>query len=395
VLKAGEPGFLLAVGGFNPRFTPPADFGTLRRIAIDISANPITRIHAEAYVAISSNTFQLGVHAALDIDAGVASVHGWADFDALVQWEPTFHFSVELGVGLELRVSGHSFAGISADLLVEGPGHWHVKGEASIHILFFTVHAKFDRSWGGGGDRVSSTSVDVSALVAQALSAPGALSAEAPKNGSIVTLRDVSRPGISLHPYGQATLRQQAVPIGIPVTRVGRDHAAGGSATVTLAPIAGAPGPEPTTGEFAAAQFIDLTDDQKLSRPSFENYQDGVAFGAGPGPLPPDCTATAAYETITIPELPPQRRAGLDPRLFGHALALGPVARSGLHVATLNDGPRQPVTLAPPGYRVVAAGTLAPASATVFPTSAAAHAFAAGLAGGPQVLVVGAHEMVA
>jgi hypothetical protein len=44
---------------------------------------------------------------------------------------------------------------------------------------------------------------------------------------------------------------------------------------------------------------------------------------------------------------------------------------------------------------VVAAGTLAPASATVFPTIAAAHAFAAGLAGGPQVLVVGAHEMVA
>jgi hypothetical protein len=103
-MRAGSQGFMLSAGGFNSRFTPPANMPTLRRIAIDISPNPITKIRAEAYLAITPNTFQIGLHASLDIDAGVASIHGWIGFDALVQWEPRFHFSISLESSLALRV---------------------------------------------------------------------------------------------------------------------------------------------------------------------------------------------------------------------------------------------------------------------------------------------------
>src|SRR5262249_26513044 len=68
-MRAGPAGFIMSVGGFNPRFTPPANVPSLRRVAIDISANPITKIRAEAYLAVTSNTFQAGLHAELDIDA--------------------------------------------------------------------------------------------------------------------------------------------------------------------------------------------------------------------------------------------------------------------------------------------------------------------------------------
>ena len=66
----------------------------------------MTKIQAEAYLAITSNTFQIGLHAALDIDAGPASVHGWLDFDALFAVGAALLLSIHLDIGLELRVGG-------------------------------------------------------------------------------------------------------------------------------------------------------------------------------------------------------------------------------------------------------------------------------------------------
>ncbi len=179
-MRAGQPGFILSVGGFNPRFTPPANMPSLRRVAIDISANPITKIKAEAYLAVTSNTFQIGVHASLDIDAGAASIRGWLDFDALIQWDPVVHFSIHMDIGLELRVGGRSIAGVSVDLLLEGPGPWHAKGDASLHLLFFTIHAGFEVTWGEAVAADPQVEIDASALAAQGLSAAGAWSAIAP-----------------------------------------------------------------------------------------------------------------------------------------------------------------------------------------------------------------------
>ncbi|MEJ0038075.1 MAG: DUF6603 domain-containing protein [Gammaproteobacteria bacterium] len=392
-MRAGPPGFMLSIGGFNPRFQPPADMPSLRRIAIDISANPITKIRAEAYLAITSNTFQVGLHASLDIDAGPASIHGWLDFDALVEWEPRFEFSIHMDIGLELRVSGESIAGVSVDLLLEGPNPWHAKGEASLHILFFTVHAGFEVTWGETHDAAPPPRVDAGARVAQALAEEGAWTAIAPDGDSWVTFRAVNRDDIGVHPYGTLSVRQQAVPIGIPITRIGRSAVVGDTATVSLAPIAGAPAAAPTTGQFAASQFNDLDDDQRMSRPSFESYQDGVSFGAVTTSLSAEQTSTASYETVFIPEMTRRKKTTLDPRLFAHALDFGSVARSGLHFATLHDGPDQRVAVSDATYRVVAADTLKAASAVAYGSSAAAYA-QAGKLEAQRVLVVAEHEMV-
>lgn len=393
MMRAGPQGFILSIGGFNPRFTPPADVPALKRIAIDISANPITRIHAEAYLAITSNTFQIGLHAALDIDAGVASVHGWLDFDAMIRWEPRFWFSVHLDAGLELRVGGESIAGVSVDLLLEGPGPWHAKGSASLHILFFTVHAGFEVTWGETDGTPQPPEIDASVRVAQALQEPGAWTAVAPEGDAWFTFRATGRDAIAVHPYGQLSVRQQAVPIGVPITRIGQSHVAGGTATVTLAPIAGAPAATPTMGQFAPGQFSDLTDDQKLSRPSFETCQDGISFGATTIDVSEECSVAASYETIMIPS-PTRIRGPLDLTLLMHGIEHGAVARAGLHFASLHDGPRQPVRVVPPNYRVVTADTLAAATPNVMTSVAEAAAVAASLSSKARVLVVGAHELV-
>lgn len=395
-MRAGPPGFLLSIGGFNPTFHPPTDVPKLHRIAIDISASQAVKIRAAAYLAVTSNTFQTGLHASLDIDAHVASIHGWLDFDALVQWEPKFYFSVHMAIGLELRVEGQTLAGVSVDLLLEGPGPWHAKGVASVSILFFTVHAHFETTWGEIAGASTPPQIDAAATVAEALTQDGAWSSVAPEGDSWITFRKIDRKHIGVHPYGRLAVRQQKAPIGIPITRIGKSYVAGGTTTISLSPVDGTPESKPTMGKFAAAQFIDLSDHDKLSRPSFESYQDGVSFGSSQVAISQETTETSSYETVFVPDTPRIRLRAtsfstLQSALLLHAFDVGSIARSGLHYATLNDGPRHAVGVRDPGYRVVAADTLAPALSQTFRSSAAAHAAAAAIADKP-VIVVGAHE---
>lgn len=393
VVRAGPRGFLLSAGGFHPQFTPPADMPTLRRIAVDISANPVTRIHAEAYLAVTSNTFQVGMRAGLDIDAGVASIRGELHFDALVQWEPHFYFSFELGILLELRVGGHSIAGVTVDLLLEGPGPWHARGRASLHLLFFTVHARFEVTWGEADAVSEAPRVDASLRVAQALGVASAWTSVAPDGDAWVTFRETDRPDLGVHPYGRLSVRQQAVPIGVPITRIGQSRVVGDQITVTLTPTAGSPSPSSTMGLFAPTQFSDLTDDQRLSRPSFERYQDGMIFGASQTIYSAECVSSATYETVYIPDPAPRKFALLHADLFLHALEFGSVARSGLHFAALNNGPEQRVRLADETFQVVIADRLVSAGAGTFTSMAAATA-AADLLTDRRLLVVSAHEAV-
>lgn len=49
------PVFLLAVGGFNPRFLPPPGFPRLDRVAVALATGDNPRLRLEAYLALTSN----------------------------------------------------------------------------------------------------------------------------------------------------------------------------------------------------------------------------------------------------------------------------------------------------------------------------------------------------
>ena len=85
------PGFVLAVGGLNPRFAPPAGLPKLDRIAIALCSGNNPRVTCEAYFAITSNTVQFGARAELHASAHGFSVDGDVGFDVLVQLIP-LHF---------------------------------------------------------------------------------------------------------------------------------------------------------------------------------------------------------------------------------------------------------------------------------------------------------------
>jgi hypothetical protein len=401
--RSGPGMFLFSVGGFHPAFPLPEGAPSLRRVGIDVSANPLVRIRLEGYVAFTANTFQMGARVQLDIEVGPFSVHGHLGFDALVQWEPKFRFSVQISVALELRFEGDCLAGIHADVLLEGPGPWHVKGRAGITIIFWEISVPFDVTWGEVEPAPPPPELDVGAEVSRALSETEAWRADLPAGSqSFVTLRPVERAGITAHPLGRLSVRQRVAPLGITVQRVGQARARGGPTTVTLGEpvVAGAAAASggAVSGLFPRAQFFDLTDDQKLSSPSFEPFQDGVALTAAdvlPGPA---VTSTPEYETILLGVEAPRVRVVLDRSVLAWAVESGAVARSNLHVAA-DD---QVLAVKVHAEQVRLADTATLAGTAVLPQAtgftAAVQALAAladrdpvGVAG---LQVVGAHEVV-
>ncbi|MET0333342.1 MAG: DUF6603 domain-containing protein, partial [Rhizobacter sp.] len=98
--------FVLAVGGLNPHFTPPAGFPRLQRAAIALSSGNNPRLLCEAYFAITANTVQFGARASLYASAIGFSVEGDIGFDVLLQLAP-LHFIAGYHAKLQLKRGSH------------------------------------------------------------------------------------------------------------------------------------------------------------------------------------------------------------------------------------------------------------------------------------------------
>jgi hypothetical protein len=125
-----EPSFALAIGGFNPQFQPPAGFPALRRVAVDIGRGGSPRVTCQAYLAITSNTLQVGARAELTA-GGHWNIHGWIGFDALFEFQP-FGFAADFSAGVALRQGTRKRASVTVHGTLKGPNPWYVKGRACI-----------------------------------------------------------------------------------------------------------------------------------------------------------------------------------------------------------------------------------------------------------------------
>jgi hypothetical protein len=124
-----------------------------------------------------------------------------------------------------------------------------------------------------------------------------------------VTLRTVPN---AVDPGGAAILRQTVVPLNRKITRFRAAKLEGPDRYgVTLVRINNSLQAEanPVTEYFAVAEFDDLTDTEKLSRPSFEHMDAGISVGAGVISTGSSIGAKLEYETIIL-DAPWQRRSG-------------------------------------------------------------------------------------
>lgn len=273
--------FVLSVGGFHPAFKEiPPDLRSMKRLGISLLSGDNPRLTVQTYFAITSNSVQSGARVELYAEACGFNIYGFLGYDLLIQFNP-FHFVAAIAAGLALREGTDVLFGISVSGELSGPQPWRVRGSASFTILFFDVSIDFDVTWGDDAPSQIEQGVDVMPLVKTALNDDRNWTATFPANThATVTLKQIQQApdSIVLHPFGVLAVSQKIVPLGVEINKFGNQKPSGATKfELTFVPG----GTTEVREEFAMANFLRLSDSEKISRKSFERLRSGLRFGTG------------------------------------------------------------------------------------------------------------------
>ncbi len=335
-----DANFVLSVGGFHPRFTPPPlPFPVPKRLALDIMNTAVCRIRVEGYFAVTSNTVQFGARAELRLGFDALGIFGHIAFDALFQFSP-FYFIIEISGSVELKVFGVGLFSIRLEFSLEGPTPWRAKGSGTLSILFFEISADFDITWGDRQD-TSLPPIAVMPLLADELNKSENWRAELPPgNNLLVSLRALPETsGLVLHPVGALIVSQRRVPLDLDIQKVGAQKAGDAKHFTVTVTTTGLGKRGDRKEQFAMAQFLDLSNDEKLSRKGYELQDGGVVLSAN-GPQSVSSRAVkriVRYEMIVFDSKYKKTRFRFfefSGALFRHFLRGNAAARSPLSQAT-------------------------------------------------------------
>lgn len=313
----GSPNFALAVGGLHPAFNPPRGFPKLERIAINLSSGDNPRLRCEAYFALTSNTVQFGARAELYAAAGGFSIHGQLGFDVLIQFDP-FSFLAEFHAHLQLKRGSTNLFKVKLEGSLAGPRPLHIKGKATFELLWWDVTIRVDKRLVEGARPPAPVPVDVLPRLKEALGDVANWTTQMPAEArQMVTLRALSAgpTGVLLHPLGSLRVKQNVVPLNLEISRFGQGPpAAERRFKITQVRV----GTDAQTGEpvkdfFAPGQYFEMGDDEKLTRPSFEQMTAGVGFGTEGVAITEEAddwveVGALAYETVIVARQGPEAR---------------------------------------------------------------------------------------
>jgi len=288
-LRAGwgsgpHQGFVLAVGGFNPHFAPPAGVPPLSRVAIALSSGNNPRLTCEAYFAITANTIQFGARAALYAEAYSFSISGDIGFDVLITRAP-LHFIADYHASVQLKYGSHNLFKVSVDGSLEGPRPLRVSGKATFEIFWCDFSVRFDKTLIDGDPPPPAPAVDVLAELNRALATAQSWSTQAPPNATHgVALRKLAAgTALVLDPLGRLAIRQDVVPLntGRDIDVFGGAPVAGAHRFALAATLNNVDLKDVTTlqAPFAPAQFFAMSDDDKIASPSFAQMDAGFVVG--------------------------------------------------------------------------------------------------------------------
>ena len=279
-----NPNFLFSLGGFNPHFnTNGLDVPQMHRCSVSIGDGDNPRISANNYFAVTSNSLQFGAKVEAYASAAGFSIHGYLGFDVLIIYSP-FSFEFDFSAGFDVSFEGTSLCGLHVDGLFSGPRPWHLHGDASINILFFSVSASLDLTWGDSTPAILPQKPVLPDLTA-ALQDPRNWSAALPDGTTQAVTLSTPKPDdqtLRVHPIGTLSVRENVVPLDLQITRYGNATPSDGNYfSISDVRIDGHEENKQSFQDyFAAGQFLTLSDADKVSRPSFEKYDAGITIGS-------------------------------------------------------------------------------------------------------------------
>jgi Family of unknown function (DUF6603) len=349
-LRAGiggrSRGFVMAVGGLNPRFAPPLSLPQMTRITIALASGNNPRLTCEAYFAITSNTIQFGARAQLYAAAYGFSLEGDVGFDVLVQLLP-FHLIADFQASVQLKRGSRNLFKLSVAGTLEGPRPLRISGKASFEIFWCDFTIRFDKTLISGEKPPLPPAVDVLSELKRALTSADSWSTQLAQNRQHgVSLRKVtSTTVLVLDPLGNLVVKQQIVPLNTSrdIDTFGGAPVAGARRFQVEARIEGVTQDvNAVQDSFAPAQFFAMTDDEQLACPSFADMDAGVVFGSDAVVIDDGASifAPLEFETIIIDEEGRSTQEEEDryiliaDRLFEQlrfgAVAQAPIRRAGL-----------------------------------------------------------------
>ncbi|WP_165372873.1 DUF6603 domain-containing protein [Pengzhenrongella frigida] len=372
---------VLSVGGFYPGFRPePANIPALRRLGFHLDLPvPGIDVRAEGYLAVTSNTVQLGGYFEAGIDAAGCGAHGFLGVDAIVQFTP-FHVHAEVTAGFEVEVFGLTFGGIRLDGTLDGPGPVTISGRLTVETFLHDFHFHETFTFGSSSSPPAVPPTRAADVLANEEVRPEALTAVGGPDREVVLAPLPVPAGLALvQPRGGVQWLQLRVPLTIPIDRL--DGAPlGGTQRVT------ATVPQQTsepTDLFAPGSFITLSQAEALNRPAFEQLPAGVVSAGGP-----DLTGTSR---------PQSTRAQVFRKVRGEVwlpLGLGGVALDlpGVLLAMLAARDASPALATTAALVTVAAETYATSDGTSYASATGAFQ-AARVSADPARFAVGAADL--
>jgi hypothetical protein len=314
LLRWGQkPELALALGGFHPRFTPPAPtgiFANLRRLGVTIYYGPLVVLGCRGYLALTPNSLQFGGR--VDVFIGISQLNlgisGFLSFDALIYFDP-FSFNVAIAGGVAVSVGDFSLANVRVNFILSGPTPWDIHGKGRVKVLFFDIGVRFHITWGQQGKALEA--IDPWPKVRDALSQATSWGSRLPEGTASVVALHQTKAGaddddtIVVHPAGILEIRQTVAPLDLRLSKLGnapvKTHdmvridriVAGSDDELELTPV---------EEYFARGQFEDLTDAQQISTPAFEHMKAGVMVAGSTRIQTHGAIESAAldYESILI-----------------------------------------------------------------------------------------------
>lgn len=310
-----NPYFVVSVGGFHPGFSPPAHvpaiLDSLRPMRAEVAIGLGVTAAVEAYFAVTSNTVQFGGGVEIEAEAKFLGVtytaRGWFEFDVLIRFSP-FLIMADMSAGVGVFANDKELLGVSLAVHLEGPEPWFASGNA--RFTFFGIKVKFDFSVGGHAPPEVAPTTDVLDLVRAELANPAAWSAERGVGSLLSGLTFTGEDDSFLRPDDVLVGRQSVAPLGRHLDRFGETTPLQDEVSIVAADLVtvtdGVDGPSigdvtdtEVDGFFAPAQFDQMSDQARLSSPSYEEMVAGVSLGSAGVGLPDGdrLVAPAGHET--------------------------------------------------------------------------------------------------